>query len=415
MAFRVLNEDEIALLSDKQKKQYDEELSIYQERIAFIEQIEMLEKVEIPPYEPQLKEIAMIGGIPQKKYAVHKGDLNAHGIPKCFHPTGVEVNHMKETGAVSPELPALSHPKKVEILFSAPELLEPQLPFAKVSFQNISDVRITEVNSSKLPDAKVVFDREFAFKMDEPSRPILPEAVVTFGNIPVFQDFKVNHPLIPAVDSPNCTLRKEANIPVAHADIPSVKGMERILKNKTFNKPELGDVKVPQITKPITDSYEFQIRKHTVTELPDIQRLVCSVKPLEARQYSRTKLPDVQRPVCSVKPVEAKQYNVTKLPEVQKPVCRIHEKQVRQYSQTELPKIKQVDIVNKEFRAPKMAEPVITCVKLPVANSPKFGKIDSSVRGLPNNLSIEIPDAYAKWKALLPVENELRTLEEANS
>lgn len=392
MAFKVLNEDEIALLSDDQKKQYDEELSIYQERIAFVEQIEMLEKVEIPPYEAQLKEIAVIGDILRKNYAVNKDELGAHGIPECFRPTGVEVNYFKTTEAVSPELPVISYPKKVELLFSVPELFEPQLPFAKVSFQNIFDTRITEVNSSELPFVKVFFGREFTFKMDKPGQPILPEARVAFGNIPVFQGFKVNQPQIPVVDSPNCMFRKEANIPVVHADIPSVKGMEKILTNKIFSRPELPDVKVPQITKSVTDSYEFRISKHTVAELPDILRPVCSVKPVEAKQYSRTKLP-----------------------EVQKPVCRVREKQVKQYNGTELPAIKQVSIVSKEFQAPEMTELVVACVKLPVANPPKFGKIDSNVKGLPNILSVEIPDVYAKWKALLPVENELRTLEEVNS
>lgn len=393
MAFRVLNENEIALLSDNQKKRYDEELSVYQERIAFIEQIEMLENVEIPPYEPQLKEIHMIGDIPQKNYAVPKDALGVHDIPECFCPTGVEVAHIKKAEAVEPKLPVLSHPEKVEILFSAPELSEPQLPLAKVSTPNISDIHIAEVNSCELPDAKVVFDKEFTFKMDKIGQPELPNAGVTFGDIPAFQDFKVNKPQVPVIDSPDCSFIKETNIPSVHAEIPSVHGVEKMPADRTFHKPEVSDVKVPQISKPEAGSYGFQISKHDVTGLPD-----------------------VLQPICPVKPVEEKQYSRTKLPEVKKPICKVQTNQVRPKNRTELPEIKQIDIVNIQYKAPKVAEPEAAAyVKLPVVTPPKFAKIDSNVKGLPDNFSIEVPDIYEKWKDLLPVENELRTLEEANS
>ena len=40
MAFRVLKEEELSLLTGQQREQYERELDIYQKRAAFVEQIE---------------------------------------------------------------------------------------------------------------------------------------------------------------------------------------------------------------------------------------------------------------------------------------------------------------------------------------------------------------------------------------
>jgi len=48
MAFRILSEEEVSLLDEEQRKQYEKELRIYRQRAAFVEQIEAYEKVRIP-------------------------------------------------------------------------------------------------------------------------------------------------------------------------------------------------------------------------------------------------------------------------------------------------------------------------------------------------------------------------------
>ena len=43
MAFKILTEDEIKLLTDKQRIQYENQLAIYNERVKFVEQLEKLD------------------------------------------------------------------------------------------------------------------------------------------------------------------------------------------------------------------------------------------------------------------------------------------------------------------------------------------------------------------------------------
>ena len=54
MAFRVLKEEELSLLTGQQREQYERELDIYQKRAAFVEQIERYEGTEIKPFRPKL-------------------------------------------------------------------------------------------------------------------------------------------------------------------------------------------------------------------------------------------------------------------------------------------------------------------------------------------------------------------------
>lgn len=57
MAFKRLNEEQLSELTDAQKKRYEEELFLYEERVKLVERLERYENLEIPPYEPSLRPI----------------------------------------------------------------------------------------------------------------------------------------------------------------------------------------------------------------------------------------------------------------------------------------------------------------------------------------------------------------------
>jgi len=63
-----LAKEEVSLLDEEQRKQYEKELRIYRQRAAFVEQIEAYEKVRIPPYEPDLKPITVMKKFEVKPY-----------------------------------------------------------------------------------------------------------------------------------------------------------------------------------------------------------------------------------------------------------------------------------------------------------------------------------------------------------
>ena len=60
MAFKILNDEEISLLTDEQVECYQKELKIYKQREAFVEKLTKLENAEIKPYKPNLKSIDII-------------------------------------------------------------------------------------------------------------------------------------------------------------------------------------------------------------------------------------------------------------------------------------------------------------------------------------------------------------------
>ena len=60
MAFKILNDEEISLLTDEQVECYQKELKIYKQREDFVEKLTKLENAEIKPYKPNLKSIDII-------------------------------------------------------------------------------------------------------------------------------------------------------------------------------------------------------------------------------------------------------------------------------------------------------------------------------------------------------------------
>lgn len=60
MAFRILNEEEILLLTDKQRENYENELEVHCQRAAFVEKLTEIEKAEIKEYKPSLHSVFVI-------------------------------------------------------------------------------------------------------------------------------------------------------------------------------------------------------------------------------------------------------------------------------------------------------------------------------------------------------------------
>lgn len=68
MAFRELSEDEISLLNESERIQYEKQLKIYRERTAFVEKLEQIENANIQYTKPKLKRIKPIPKLDIPKY-----------------------------------------------------------------------------------------------------------------------------------------------------------------------------------------------------------------------------------------------------------------------------------------------------------------------------------------------------------
>lgn len=69
MAFKILNLDELELLTEEQRAQYEKELNLYRKREAFVERLEQLETVQLEPYEPKLKPVTVLEEMEVKPFA----------------------------------------------------------------------------------------------------------------------------------------------------------------------------------------------------------------------------------------------------------------------------------------------------------------------------------------------------------
>lgn len=68
MAFKVLSQSELDLLTENQRNDYEKRFAIYHDRVKFIEQIEKFEEAEIKPYEPKLSKIPTLKKAPKKEF-----------------------------------------------------------------------------------------------------------------------------------------------------------------------------------------------------------------------------------------------------------------------------------------------------------------------------------------------------------
>ena len=68
MAFRELSEDEIALLNEMERAQYEKQLKIYRERTALVEKLEQIGNANIQYTKPKLKRIKPVPKLDIPKY-----------------------------------------------------------------------------------------------------------------------------------------------------------------------------------------------------------------------------------------------------------------------------------------------------------------------------------------------------------
>lgn len=88
MAFKILNDEEISMLTADQLEHYEKDLEIYRQREAFVEKLTKLENAEIKPYKPDLKPISIIRDIKFQSFTQpERQDFNFNPAqkPKLSH------------------------------------------------------------------------------------------------------------------------------------------------------------------------------------------------------------------------------------------------------------------------------------------------------------------------------------------
>lgn len=215
MAFRVLSENEVNTLSERQKKLYLEELQLYHERCTFVDRIEELENVHYPEIRPQYVFLSRIE--PDKVDGVINVEESQIVLENVFSPEMLDEKYdVKKMENMTLELSrayqieennGIIIPKTIEEKYDAPENREVVLPEIEIenleseSEYNFDEVEISDI-SGVLTKAHI-YEKEIQFEevdVSEFSEEIIKADIyvneMKFENIEIKNDVYINtsHP-----------------------------------------------------------------------------------------------------------------------------------------------------------------------------------------------------------------------------
>lgn len=215
MAFRVLSENEVNTLSERQKKLYLEELQLYHERCTFVDRIEELENVHYPEIRPQYVFLSRIE--PDKVDGVINVEESQIVLENVFSPEMLDEKYdVKKMENMTLELSrayqieennGIIIPKTREEQYDAPENREVVLP--KIEIENLeseSEYNFDEVEISDISGVLTkahIYEKEIQFEevdVSEFSEEIIKADIyvneMKFENIEIKNDVYINtsHP-----------------------------------------------------------------------------------------------------------------------------------------------------------------------------------------------------------------------------
>ena len=215
MAFRVLSENEVNTLSERQKKLYLEELQLYHERCTFVDRIEELENVHYPEIRPQYVFLSRIE--PDKVDGVINVEESQIVLENVFSPEMLDEKYdVKKMENMTLELSrayqieennGIIIPKTREEQYDAPENREVVLP--KIEIENLeseSEYNFEEVEISDISGVLTkahIYEKEIQFEevdVSEFSEEIIKADIyvneMKFENIEIKNDVYINtsHP-----------------------------------------------------------------------------------------------------------------------------------------------------------------------------------------------------------------------------
>lgn len=298
MAFKILNNEELSLLDDSQRVQYERNLERHQQRIAFVEKMEALENTYIEPYQPELAPITVVNEFEVKpfkreKYTVNinekveKPELNISAlkkidrnnpiiplVPECTNFSMNHINKIEKKEKEQMNIPIVRNPRSVVSVFrplkwqcvSMPEVSNPtikrdlsmkelknnllynpvNMPKVMMADINIDPVNILKREQVDLPEIAICTIAAAKYTKPEKCNPKLPEVNIQRVNICYSGKVKSNEPTLPEIS--------------AFSSLPQV----------TFYKPEYKNPVLPQISNVEIKPRNYRKVKADKPEIPNI-------------------------------------------------------------------------------------------------------------------------------------------------
>jgi hypothetical protein len=446
MAFRVLSEEELSLLDEKQREQYESDLIIYQHRVAFVEQLELHENAKIEPYEPQLSSITVIDEIEKREYATPEYKVSVSfpeakqelyvrpfEMTKPVDPVlevlkGPEVHleHITKIEVASPKLPLVRKPvakqQLPEKLFELVKPVGPVLEVLKRPEVHIEHITKMDIVSPKLPLINKPEAPTKGYKKIEIEKPNLPVAVKVNSSPRVYnqlkrQKAKLKKSSIPVIQTdfhfapvsynPKDIQTSLPNIVVPNADFnvfSYTKDTKHSLPEvavhfadiKGYNTPERLNIALPVVNKPVTNVTSFELAEPIQVNLLELPKSLVK-DPLKSNTPNLDTMEGLFKKPKHVKP---------KLPNISK--LGLPPKTFNGYNinALEIPEVTKISVTENSFKAPQKPSVSITTTEPLIAKVEPFKKMELEINNVTSLEMISIPDAHKEINDLLPLINE---------
>lgn len=450
MAFNILSSDEIELLTDNQRKSYEKELAIYNERVEFVEQMERFENMVILPYEPEFPPISDISQIPKKEFvkpeyemleivpiekpehmetAVRFAKLDAVDVPKYGEMKSVTVWHLKKVEQEEPALPRIIKTTVPNHSFAKGGQQQPILPASiKISipgntfkkFEQASPSLPSKENTQNLARSlfePVTMDAS-AIMADIPGGAVPAVEIPTFAVAPrasVTKSLSLANPVMPRL--PQMPDRMPSNIPFCAPDIQQMElpgvpkatiPSTRLMKTDAATEVAVPGHRMPEVPKLAVKFSEINIAKIVEAEVPETPKVfdvpIIQASTLEPIIQGKG-LPMVQKAGIPAKEFRKGEYAVSGLPKVVAPKPSMPLFFGPKHQEPMFPQIMKPGMVPKGNH--KLAVDSTPRIERPSINIffvEPYKKIHTEARGLPTVQAVDVPDVCTEemLEILLP-------------
>ncbi|MCL2808203.1 MAG: hypothetical protein FWD27_08670 [Coriobacteriia bacterium] len=403
MAFRVLGDEQLAVLSDQQLLQYETELDLYQQRIAFAEQLELLENVTIDAPEPNLKPITLFGPIEVKAFIKPEHAL-----------VTIEPRAKPELQINPVVIPVFDEP----VLPAAPKHSKPRVEHIE---------RYERANNLELPKLQKVTSPKKRFKKPRIKQPDLPTYEKLDTATKPLKKWKKVQPVISGnleqhiekarrfepsrkewrniqgtMPKPSLLSNEQNPFVIPEKTQQGIQRVSALLaKIKSSNVSERPKVELPTFIKPGIAFKPIKKTKQKKPRLPKIAQPSMQIKGFIKPEQPRPKLPAAKKPHFDKKVYVKPEHPRPKLPAAKKPHFNKKTFSEPVNINVNLPIAAKVSFNARPFKQVKRSQPVVAVSKAPSVSIKPFTIPERGIPQLPKRKPIVIPDAESRFKELL--------------
>ena len=382
MAFQPLTEEQTALLSEEQKALYLKELSIHEERLAFVEKLEALEQVELTDFHPALNPIktADPAEIPKTKF----GEFSV-AVPKTVVPSGdIRLPKLNREELVINELPTVtvSAAAVPELEFDTIQPVVPKIDVPAVEAYNYQPPVLDQVPIPEPLHVQVNVPKIGSFETVDPNVPTVPTAVLPDLPAPIDgTQLAANVAAeLPAIEIPTMAASHTMIEQPESVNVPKVNVVSAV-KVGEIQIPMPGDLQVQKVSVDAPPAVpSFEALAFTVTSAPKVEvDLMPELPTFSAPTFAVSRAPEV-----AAAPAEASAVHVEKpvlselprIPDVVPPVIHaapvIDAKGIANVPEVKLPDLSEIEAVFQAKRVMPKPEVTVSAPAMPSVPVMKF-------------------------------------------